>query len=398
MKSRGRIIMFSFVVLVVVLAFSFLEESNNKAVEKSVIATKLVNECANIKEGEIVLISGGVNNIELLEDISTEVHKLGAFPIVSINTDRMTKKYFEEVPTKYDSKFPHLSLKLASIIDASISVSSNEDQSLLADVSPKRLSVIRESNIVIGKVWFEKGIKTVSLGNNLYPTADRAEMFNMKQEDLVKVFWSGVNSDYKELQKIGSYIKKILNTGNVLEISNTNGTNLKVNIENRPIHISDGIITDEDIIQGGTGCEVWLPAGEVYLTPVLGTAEGKVLIEKDFVQGKEIKNLELIFKAGKLISIKAESGLKKIKEIYDAAGEGKDLLSFIDIGINPNINSMEDNNMVAWMQSGMITIGTGINTWAGGDIESDYSSAFFLKGCNLKVDSKILIENGKLKL
>lgn len=398
MKSKGRIVLSLVVILVTVIAFTFLENSNKTDVKKSVIAAKLVNECANIKEGEIVSISGGINNIELLEDISIEVQKLGAFSILSINSDRMIKKYFAEVPSKYDSKFPNLSLKLASIVDASISISSNEDLSLFADVSPERLSVLRESQNIIGKVWFKKGIKTVSLGNSLYPTADRAKMFNMEKEDLAKVFWLGVNTNYNELQKIGGSIKEFLSAGSELEISNSNGTNLKVSIENRPVQISDGLISDEEIKLGGTGCEVWLPAGEVFLTPVLGTAEGKVFIEKKFYQGKEIENLELVFKAGKLTSIKAKSGLTNFKKLYDAAGDGKDLFAFLDIGINPNIAPIEGTNLVAWMQSGMITIGTGVNTWAGGDIESDYSSAFFLKGCNLKVDGKILIENGKLKL
>ena len=46
----------------------------------------------------------------------------------------------------------------------------------------------------------------------------------------------------------------------------------------------------------------------------------------------------------------------------------------------------------------MITIGTGDNTWAAGDIVSDYSSAFFLKGYTLKIDDKTLVEQGELKL
>jgi hypothetical protein len=53
--------------------------------------------------------------IELLENLVTDSRKVGAFPLLTLNSDRMAKKYFEEVPEKYDTQSPDLDLKLATL-------------------------------------------------------------------------------------------------------------------------------------------------------------------------------------------------------------------------------------------------------------------------------------------
>ncbi len=66
------------------------------------------------------MISGGLQHAELLEDIAIEVRKTGAFPLVTFDSDRMDRRYYDEVPAKYDTQVPELSLKLFTMIDAFI--------------------------------------------------------------------------------------------------------------------------------------------------------------------------------------------------------------------------------------------------------------------------------------
>lgn len=83
--------------------------------------------------------------------------------------------------------------------------------------------------------------------------------------------------------------------------------------------------------------------------------------------------------------------------MYDVAGSGKDEFAFIDLGLNPNVPLKPGSKMAAWMPAGMVTIGIGNNVWAGGENKTSYSLASFLPGSTLKVDEKVLIENGILK-
>jgi leucyl aminopeptidase (aminopeptidase T) len=216
-------------------------------------------------------------------------------------------------------------------------------------------------------------------------------------KELSDIFWNGVNSDYPKLEAAGKAVKAILSGGKEMQITNTNGTDIKMRIENRQVFVSDGSITDEDLKRGYAASQVYLPAGEVYFAPVPGTAEGKVFVDRLFYQDKEIIGLTLIFQKGKLISMTAKSGIEPFKALYDAAEAGKEEFAFIDLGINPDVRIKPNSKLVAWMPAGMITVGIGNSIWAGGDNKNPFGYSFFLPGCTLKVDGKLLIENGILK-
>jgi len=53
--------------------------------------------------------------------------------------------------------------------------------------------------------------------------------------------------------------------------------------------------------------------------------------------------------------------------------------------------------MEAWMASGMVSVGTGNNKWAGGENNSSYGSAYHLADATIKIDGKIIVEKGVLK-
>src|SRR3954467_1830355 len=89
------------------------------------LAERLVTQSAAVKEGELVLISSGPENIELLEDIAVQVRKAGAFPLVTFSTDRMAKRMYTDVPEKYDTQTDAGDLKLAEVVNVTISVGRN---------------------------------------------------------------------------------------------------------------------------------------------------------------------------------------------------------------------------------------------------------------------------------
>ena len=162
-------------------------------------------------------------------------------------------------------------------------------------------------------------------------------------------------------------------------------------IEGRPIVVSDGVISADAMKTGGAACWAGLPAGEVMLTPIPGTAEGKVVIDRD------IQGLTLTFKGGKLTSMTAKSGLEREKALYDAAGPGKESLGSVDIGMNPNVHLVPGSRMVAWMAAGVVTLWMGNNTSAGGENNVNYAMPYFLPGSTVEVDGKPLVEKGVLK-
>jgi leucyl aminopeptidase (aminopeptidase T) len=369
------------------------------ATDLEALSNRLVTQVAGVKEGEIVFVNGSVRDMELLENISTDVRKVGAYPLLTVGSDRLFKKYYEEVPDKYDSQAPELDLKLATLPAAAIAVETNESDDIAAGISPARMAAVGKAGEPVADMYLKRNVRQVSVGNGLYPTAYRAKRFGMSQDDLAKTFWEAVNADYSAVQTTGENVRTALSAGKEVHITNPNGTDLKVKIEGRPFFVSDGIISADDIKKGGPAVSVYLPAGEVYCAPVPGTAEGKIVESQTFMNGKEVTNLTLTFVGGKVTNMTGSGpGFEDLKKEYDARGDGKELFAFVDFGINPNLHVWPASKLGNWIQSGMVTVGTGNNTWAGGDNKVSYGLTTFLPGSTVTLDGKTIVENGVLKL
>lgn len=282
------------------------------------------------------------------------------------------------------------------IVDVAINLDYIEHNDLMASVPPERLAARAAAAQPAGVLARKRNQRMLNLGNGLLPTASTASDFGMAQETLAAIYWAGINTDYDKLQATAQVVSKALAAGKRVKITNPNGTDLTVEIAGQPVFASDGVISEDDIKRGGAGVQVWLPAGEVYVATVPGTAEGKVVADTYFFQGKTINKLELTFARGKLTGMTAGSGLESLKAAYDAYGPGKEDFGLIDVGINPDVQLAPSSRMVAWMPAGMVTVGIGNNLWAGGSNSSGFGLTPFLPGSTLEVDGKPLVKDGKL--
>ncbi len=363
------------------------------------IANRVVTQVAGVKEGDVVFISGSPRDMELLEDLAIDTRKVGAFNLLMAGTDRLAKKYYEEVPEKYDTQAPDFDLKLATMPNVSIAVDSSESENVLEGASPTRLANVAKTNQSVGEVYQKRNVRTVEIGNGLYPTDWRAKRFGVTQDALAKTFWDAVNADYSTVQATGEKVKGMLSAGKELHITSPEGTDLKLKIEARPFFVSDGIISPEDVQKGGPAVAVYLPAGEVYAAPVPGSAEGKIVIAQTFFRGKEIDNVAIIIIGGKVTSITGSGpGFEDWKKAYDAVTDpGKDLISYVDFGINPNLKLWPASKIGNWVQAGMVSVGSGNNTWVGGDNKASFDVGDHLPGCTVTLDGKTIIEKGEWK-
>jgi len=363
------------------------------------IANRVVTQVAAVKEGDVVFVSGSPRDMELLEDLATDSRKVGAFPLLTTGTDRMAKKYYEEVPEKYDTQTPDFDLKLATMPTVAISVDASESENALEGVSPTRLANVNKTQQPVGDVYQKRNVRTVEVGNGLYPTEWRAKRFGVATDTLAKTFWDAVNADYSGVQATGEKVKTMLSAGKELRITSPEGTDLKLKIDGRPFFVSDGVISPEDVQKGWPAVAVYLPAGEIYAAPVAGTAEGKIVIAQTFFRGKEIDNIAIIIIGGKVTSITGSgAGFEDWKKAYDAVTDpGKDMISYVDFGINPNLKIWPASKIGNWVQAGMVSIGSGNNTWAGGDNKASFDVGDHLPGCTVMLDGKTIIEKGEWK-
>ena len=266
----------------------------------------------------------------------------------------------------------------------------------MAGVPAERLTAIRKAAAPVFPLLLKRNVPHGGLGNGLYPTASRAKQYGLTEEELAKVFWDGLNVDYARMQSTGEELQKVLSTGKEMQLTNANGTDLKVKIEKRPVFVSDGNLTPEKVKKGRSAVQTWLPAGEVYVAPVAGSAEGKVVIDRVFYEGKEVIGLTMTLKSGKVTELTAKSGGERLLEMYKAAGPGKEQFAVVDIGINPNVRLPKGGKVLVFMAAGMVSVWIGNDTWAGGDNNASFDLGGFLPGSALKLDGKVIVENGGL--
>lgn len=360
------------------------------------LAAKLVTQSARIREGELVRIVGDPKDAEVLEDLAVQVRKQGAHPLVTLTTDRLTRRLYDDVPAKYDAQTPEWDLKLAGLLDAWFTIESGDEASL-AGVPAERVAAHDKTYQPVYEAIRKRNVRLIFLGNGLYPTPSRAKQFGLSEAELAKLFWDGVNVDTTRLQATGEKLKKILSEGKEIHLTNPNGTDLKASIEKRLVTVSDGVISDEKRKQGGAACWTYLPAGEVYVSTASGTAEGRVVVNRLVYEGKEISDLILSVKGGKVVSMEAKANGEGLLADFKAAAEGKDRFGVIDVGVNPDVRPPANGKVLTYMAAGMISVNVGNDTYAGGDDNTPYGLAGFLPGSTLTVDGKVIVEKGELK-
>lgn len=350
-----------------------------------------------IKQGDKVLITGSVRDAKLLEDLAIETLKVGGHPMISLWSDDLVRRSYDEVPAVYDSQPPALDLALVGTFDANIVVDAFESEDPLAGVPMERRATREKAAQAVMDAIFKRNARFVNLGNGLYPTATLSRRLGVAQPALAATFWRAAAVPAETLRSRGEALRARFAGAEQVTISAPNGTNLTFAVATDRAIISDGAITAEEVKRGSAAASTWLPAGELILPAVPATAEGKVVIDKMIWDGKEVLGLTLTYSRGRLTSMTAAAGLEGLKARYDAAGGAKDQFGFVDIGLNPEAKVPLGTGRTVWMAPGGVTVGLGDNRGFGGSNASDFSLATQIVGATVRVNGRAVVENGVLK-
>jgi leucyl aminopeptidase (aminopeptidase T) len=364
------------------------------------LAERIVTQSAGVKEGEVVMITGLSRDADLLEALAVAVRKQGAFPWLMYGSERLSKRMFFDVPAKYDGQQDPAEMAMAKLIDVSISLANGQTANLFEGADPARMAARGQAGVAVGEAMRANGVRSVEIGNGLYPSSFMAERMGLDQSALSKLFWDGINVDYSALQARAGEVQAKLAAGKAVHVTHPNGTDLTFSIAGRKVVASDGLISDADRKAGGAALAVYLPAGEVMTSAVAGSAKGKLVETLNYYRGKPVENLTMEFANGKLVSMTGGgAGFADLKAEYDAVKmAGKDQFTAFDLGINPNIQLPAAAKVGNWVPAGTVTVGFGNDTWAGGSNASPYGRFVNLTGATVTVDDAVVVDKGALKL
>jgi len=272
------------------------------------------------------------------------------------------------------------------------------DPSIVAGVPPSRLAAMANSANATTTYLLKKNVPQVDIGNGLMPSAATAQQFGVSEAVLSTVFWGGVNADYDRLRSDGASLSSALRASHRVHVSAANGSDFTFAVAPKGGQVNDGTVSAADRVRGGPAVDKQLPAGDVYVLPVAGSAKGTIVLGDFKFNGQLVSGLTLRFSNGTMTSMNAKSGLATIKKYYATGGADRDKFAWLDIGVNRTMHVPASRLWGAGpsMAAGYLTIGTGNNLFFGGSLHSPFAPTSNVPNATVMLDGKAIVTNGAL--
>lgn len=176
-----------------------------------------------------------------------------------------------------------------------------------------------------------------------------------------------MNVDWKALAKRTRSIAKIINTAQDIELKTRNGTQLSFSKAGRKAHADTGILTKA----GSFGN---LPAGEAYLAPLEGTANGRLVLE--WAPTRELASpVTLIIKKGVVVEVIGDEPFAGY--LRSRLNERTENSNIAELGIGTNDKAQRPDNILESEKIlGTIHIALGDNSSFGGSVRTPFHQDF----------------------
>jgi leucyl aminopeptidase (aminopeptidase T) len=200
-----------------------------------------------------------------------------------------------------------------------------------------------------------------------------------------------MRADYHAISQVSIALSDILTESSKVKITTPQGTDLKLSIEGRECLADTGLIHDE-------GDSSNLPAGEAYLAPIEGTANGIIVVDGSMAGiGKFSKgeSISIIVENGNVKEISGGEKGKILETLIRSVGAGGGNIAELGIGTNNKAIVtgvvLEDEKVL-----GTVHIAFGNNLSMGGYIDVPLHLDGVLLNPTVEVDGKILLADGKI--
>ncbi len=357
------------------------------------IAKLVVNECLRVQPDEQVTVFSWDHTLDYASSVAFEVEQAGGIATTILQMNDLYWRYLKEVPEAQYARRQKGFLSLLDQTDAWVQLGGPKDPSVYPTVPDERMGKMIEGGKAMGDKFLERGIRVLNLPIGLV-TPERARTYGFDYENWQRVTTNSLDVDHAKISALAGKIESKLQNATSIRITASNGTDLKLNLKGRRVHVHDGII-DKNDLDKGTRFET-LPAGAIELAPDEASAEGTVLFDQPTaLAGKMLTGLQLKFENGHLTNYTAQSNLDAFKGMYEKMSGDKDRLANIVIGLSPRaelIGFFTDR-----IVQGTISIGIGGNKGIGGTNETQFGHEETLRKPTLTVDGYKLVDQGKIQ-
>jgi len=360
------------------------------------LAKLAINYAIRVKKGDRVFISGPTLAEPLFQAIYVEILKAGGHPLLIPyieGSQELLYKYASEDQLLYLDNATKLIL---NEFNGCIEILGDYNTHKLSLIEPEKIAKYRGSPArkellgILMKRVEEKDLNYLVVP---YPCNSLAQEANMDLFSYTKFVQKALYLDkedpvkeWLEVEKKQEKICTFLNNINKIQVIGID-TDLTLSVKGRKWINSCGRLN--------------LPDGEVYTGPVEASVNGHIRFTfPGIYQGREIENIFLEFKEGKVVRATADKGEDLLNEILKI--ENADILGEFAIGTNYGIKTFTKNMLFDEKMGGTIHCALGLGIAEAGSknvsaIHWDILKDMRLPGSKVLADDKVIYEEGEWK-
>ena len=198
-----------------------------------------------------------------------------------------------------------------------------------------------------------------------------------------------LNADYQEIAQRSIKLAEMVNRGKTARVTTPAGTDITMGIEGRECHADTGLVHNPGDFSN-------LPAGEAYIAPVEGTANGVIVVDGSMV-GKVKKPIRIVVKDGFATEITGDRSAEELEKMLEPFGQPGRNIAELGIGTNHKArivgNVLEDEKVM-----GTVHMALGDNKSMGGNVSVQSHLDGILLKPTLWIGEEKIMEDGELMI
>jgi leucyl aminopeptidase (aminopeptidase T) len=200
-----------------------------------------------------------------------------------------------------------------------------------------------------------------------------------------------LSADYNKIAERSLKLTRILSGKKEAKVKTPSGTDITMKIEGRAWEPDTGLYHKP----GEFGN---LPAGEVYIAPLEGTANGVIIVDGAMAGvGVIKKSIKLLVKDGFVTEISGDKSAKDLEKAIEPFGKPARNIAELGIGTNDKAkiigNVLEDEKVM-----GTVHMAIGDNKSMGGQVSVQSHLDGILLKPTLEIDGQVIMKDGVLKI
>ena len=359
------------------------------------LAKLLINYSIGLKKGQHLIINSGIQAEPLVEAAYKEAILAGAHVTTMLALPNGQEIFYKNAS---DEQLQHVSPVQKYVMenyDAVLNIMASNNTKAMAGVDPKRISMNRRANAGIQQTFMERAGKgELNWSLTAFPTNAAAQDANMSLAEYTEfVFGAGLldhEDPVAEWRRIDAQQQKIceyLDSKSQLRIVSKD-TDISMSIAGRKwINCS--------------GRENF-PDGEVFTGPVENSVNGHIRFSfPGIYSGKEIEDIRLEFKDGKVVEASAAKGEDLLQALLDT-DEGARYVGEVAVGTNFGIQNFTRNMLFDEKIGGTVHLAIGASYPESGG--KNQSGIHWDMLCDMRVggeiyaDGELIYKDGKFLL